>query len=411
MRVLFLPLITRGSAIGTISRCLAVAAKLREAGHEAFFLTNSEGMIHVNEAGYAHALGALPDTPGPIGHPLMSLADVAVYLNLTREDYIRRALAAEAEAVERFKPDVLFSEFKLTAPMTAARCGLPLVSTACSPADPRFTAPLFAKERGMDGDGGLAPRTSGALSAFNKVLAELGQAPVTSVGELFFGRSRRKIAPTARALEPLLADVPDLTYVGYLLYDSWERAPLPPEIPALIGRRKPVYVYLGMGHPGPKEYLRILPEAFDDSEFFAVIATGDHPDLPATLPRTPGTACFRFVPAGSMLAVASVLIFHGGQNTAMASLLHGAPSLIFPGYEFERDFNARGLEAVGAGVRLPPEAFTAKEILDRCREMGDGDRSRAAAAMGRELAALGGPAKAAELIVETARDAGAAEPG
>lgn len=395
MRILFLPLITRGSALGTISRCLAVAGALRETGHEAFFLTNSEGMGHVTESGYEYVLGALPDPPTPLDHPLYCLSDVAVFLGLTHEEYIRRALEAESMAIERFKPDVLFSEFKLTAPISAARHGLPLVSTACSPADPRFTAPLFS--------GGARCQTLEATEAFNRILSECGQQDITNIGELFFGRSLIKIAPTAERIEPLLADVPNLHYIGSLLYEAWEHAPLPPEIPRLIQGRKPVYVYLGMGHPGPKEYLRVLPEAFDDSEFFAVIAAGDHPDLPKSLPQTRGTACFRFVPAGSMLAVSRVLIFHGGQNTAMASLLHGAPSLVFPGYEFERDFNARGLESVGAGLNLPLADFTPEKILRHCREMETAPHRQAAAAMGKELAALGGPARAAELVLGAAK--------
>ena len=83
MRILFLPIITRGSAIGTITRCLSVAHHLRSLGHDAFFLTHGEGAKHVAESDFPFMEGAVPEPPGPL-HALSDLSDVAVFLNLTR---------------------------------------------------------------------------------------------------------------------------------------------------------------------------------------------------------------------------------------------------------------------------------------------------------------------------------------
>ena len=106
MRVLFLPLITHGVAMGTITRCLAVADPLRRLGHEAFFLTNGAGAKHVGEAGFEFVEGVIPAAPGP-PVPLNDLSDVAVFLNLASEEYLHDALAHERDAVRRFRPDVL----------------------------------------------------------------------------------------------------------------------------------------------------------------------------------------------------------------------------------------------------------------------------------------------------------------
>ncbi|MEJ2715883.1 MAG: hypothetical protein P8182_01900 [Deltaproteobacteria bacterium] len=201
MRVLFLPLITRGAAIGTITRCLAIADHVRRYGHEAFFLTNGEGAKYVSEGGFPFMEGVVPDPPGP-HHPIHNLSDAAVFLNLTREAYLRRTLESEERAIDRFQPDVLVSEFKLTAPITAAHVGLPVVSTACSPADPRFVSPLFPEKWGTC--------HAEAISGFNRILAERGLEPIQDVAELFFTRSDIKIAPTVPEIEPLLSDVPDL---------------------------------------------------------------------------------------------------------------------------------------------------------------------------------------------------------
>ncbi|MGO9569808.1 MAG: glycosyltransferase [Desulfomonilaceae bacterium] len=360
MRILFLPIITRSSAIGTITRCLCVAHHLRLLGHESFFLTRGEGARHVAQSDFSFMEGAVPEPPGPL-HALSDLSDVAVFLNLTDEDYLRRSLETEEKAVKRFKPDVLFSEFKLTAPITAAKTGLPLVSTACSPADPRFISSLVSEKRAVNHDA--------AIAGFNRILEERGLAPVMDVAELFFMRSNVKIAPTILEIEPLLADVPNLHYVGYLLYDCLELAPL---LRGLIERahgKNLVFVYLGTGEIGPAQYTGVLPRSFEGTDFHAIVAVGDHPDLPELPHPTKSVTWVRFVPGRSILRCSRALIFHGGQNTAMASLIHKVPSLVFPGTDFERDFNARALARIGVGIHCAVEDFTPKRVLENTLQL------------------------------------------
>ncbi len=392
MRILFLPIITRGSAIGTITRCLSVAHHLRLCGHEAYFLTHGEGAKHVAESDFPFMEGAVPDPPGPL-HALSDLSDVAVYLNLTDEDYLRRSLETEQKAVERFKPDVLFSEFKLTAPITAAQSGLPLVSTACSPADPRFMSPLFSKKRAVNHDA--------AIEGFNIILEERGLHPVIDVAELFFMRSDVKIAPTVHEIEPLLADVPNMHYVGYLLYDRQELAPLPEGLIEKAYGKNLVFAYFGTGEIGPAQYTSVLPRAFEGTEFYAIVAVGDHPDLPELPVPTNNVTWVRFVPGRSILRGSQALIFHGGQNTAMASLIHKVPSLVFPGTDFERDFNARALARIGVGIHCAVEDFTPEQLLESTLQLMSPSYRLAAETYSWKILRGGGARHAADLVIKT----------
>lgn len=390
MRILFLPLITRGAAIGTITRCLAVADHLRLLGHDCFFLTNGAGAEHVTDAGFPYLEGKIPEPPGP--HvPLRDLSDVAVFLNLTREDYLRQALAAEQGAVDRFRPDVLFSEFKLTASITAAVNALPLVSTACSPADPRFVSELPPTGNSLSHDE--------AARGFNKLLDERSLPLIRDVAELFFTRSTVKVAPTIPELEPLLADVKDLHYVGYLLYDRWELEPLPEGLLQQAHGKKLVFVYLSTGEIGPAQYTRVLPEAFHNTEFHAIVAVGDHPEQPELPQSTANTTWVHFVPGRSILRCSQAVIFHGGQNTAMAALLHKVPSLAFPGQDFERDFNARSIARIGAGLHYPAEDFTPSKVLQAVRDLLNPSYALANESYSWKVLQQGGPRYAADLVL------------
>ncbi len=164
-----------------------------------------------------------------------------------------------------------------------------------------------------------------AVAGFNRILDERRLTQITDVAELFFTRSDVKIAPTVPEIEPLLADVSNLHYVGYLLYDGMELAPLPPGLLDDVQGRNLVFAYFGMGEIGPTQYNFVLPEAYANTEFYAIVAAGDHPqsrDLPKP---TSNTKWVRFVPGRSILRCSQALLFHGGQNTAMASLIHKVP--------------------------------------------------------------------------------------
>jgi UDP:flavonoid glycosyltransferase YjiC (YdhE family) len=393
MKIMFLPLITRGSALGSISRCLAMAEVLREQGHQTLFLTNSLSAEHVELFGFNHLVGAMPSPPGDF-HLMHDLADVAVYLKLTEESYIRQALDHEWEAVEMFRPDVLVSEFKLTAPITAARASLPLVSTACTPAMPGFQSCLYRREPRLD--------HTDALSGFNEVLSGLGQEAIDSVAELFYSRSQVKLAPTSPELEPALAEVPDLHYVGYLLHHAMERGDIPLELQAPAREARLVFVYLSSGEIGPKAYTKVLPPAFAGTRYHVAVATGDHPDLPDLPPNTDNVFYYRFLPGMSMLEASCAYISHGGQNSVVSAMLTGTPSLLFPGGDFERYFNARQAAGLGAAKNLPSEDFNPDKLRRRIDDLLQSSCAQDAAAAGGRLRSLGGPHRAAELILQAA---------
>ncbi|MDI6696241.1 MAG: glycosyltransferase [Anaerolineales bacterium] len=69
-----------------------------------------------------------------------------------------------------------------------------------------------------------------------------------------------------------------------------------------------------------------------------------------------------YVPAADVFPYCDWTICHGGQNTIVQSLMNGVPLLVFPGPIFERRFNARKIQQVGAGLMREVNKFTVEWI-------------------------------------------------
>ncbi len=80
-------------------------------------------------------------------------------------------------------------------------------------------------------------------------------------------RSHVKIAPTIQEIEPLLADVPNLHYVGYMLYDRLELAPLPEGLIENAYGKKLVFAYFGTGEIAPPSTPVCCPGHFEGPTF------------------------------------------------------------------------------------------------------------------------------------------------
>jgi UDP:flavonoid glycosyltransferase YjiC (YdhE family) len=86
----------------------------------------------------------------------------------------------------------------------------------------------------------------------------------------------------------------------------------------------------------------------------------------------------------------------------MASLIHKVPSLVFPGSDFERDFNARALAGIGMGIHCGVEEFAPEPILEKTRQLLSPCYRLAAETYSREILSRGGPRHAADLVLNAA---------
>jgi UDP:flavonoid glycosyltransferase YjiC (YdhE family) len=390
-RLLFVPM-SWGRGMGPLEDCLSVAKQASVLGHTVAFVCRERFCALPAQAGYRVYPNATPPAPPTIDSDLFNV-DFPVFQGLGEEKWVRKILACEFAAIEDFRPHAVFTWLQFTAAISARVAGVPIASVARWTGHPEFASPLL---------GGRFLR-SGCTPLFNRILAEYELPLIDDVWELDFFRSDLKIVAGTPELEPGLASVSNLYYVGHLLPSEADKTKLSQELTRWALGYPAVFVYLSVKQFQPEEYCPIIRKAFDGSEFRAVVAVGLKDICPELPESTSNVRFVRWIPIDAMMSISDVVVSTGTRGTSWQAALHGAGHVAFPGKDPERDFVARMLETAGAGIRLPDEAFTPKRILSAVREVLNPVTRAHAKVLGDQLRSLGGPKRAAELLVRLAQ--------
>jgi UDP:flavonoid glycosyltransferase YjiC (YdhE family) len=129
--------------------------------------------------------------------------------------------------------------------------------------------------------------------------------------------------------------------------------------------------------------------------------------LHAELDLAPNMWGAEFVPQTSVLALADLVITHGGNNTTTECLHFGKPMIVLPLFWDQYD-NAQRMAELGFGVRLGTYSFTDAQMHEALsRLLGDGALRERLASAGARIRARDGVRRAAG-IIERAGQAGQA---
>ncbi|CAB4956372.1 unannotated protein [freshwater metagenome] len=139
-------------------------------------------------------------------------------------------------------------------------------------------------------------------------------------------------------------------------------------------------------------------EAFADSPYEVVLATGDH-ITPEELGELPAhITAQRHVPQLDVLEKATVFVTHGGMNSVMESLHHGVPMVVIPQMN-EQTANGLRVDELGLGVRLERDDVKAEVLRDAVdRVVANADIAARVRALSEEMRAVDGPVVAADAI-------------
>lgn len=284
--------------------------------------------------------------------------------------YLKKSVEDIRSAIREFRPDIVYSEFNISALIAAKLEHVRLYATVSFPTQKEYACvPKLAK-------------------GLNKLLGEWGLPKASSALELFEWADE-KFCPSIPELEPFDKKV---TYIGTMKAAPGEKrakeagAPECEKLQPVQNSRHNILVYMGNGTVPAKKMLHEIKEAFNASPYQLYIASK------YLRPQEDGNIhVAQKWDFAKLLGDAVLFINHGGQNSVVDGLLYGVPQLMVPGKVFERKYNARSVENADAGKLLDHNDFSAGNIRKMADELIASEETRAnARTLGEKLIRGGG---------------------
>lgn len=381
---------------GHVNPTLGAVAELVSRGHRVSYAVPHEFAERVAQAG-AHAVG-YRSTLGDFARTVAARGDPEYYTSdsLSR---VLRALLREtvaslpplARAFANDRPDLVVYDAPSSwaGRLLAARWRIPVMRSR----------PVFAANRHWSLATGYTafsadPDLHTVVSGIDRLLRRLG---VGLTAEEFFADDED---------EPTLVYLPRaFQYAG----DTFgERTYFVG--PCLWARRDPrmwrqpdgdqplVLASLGTVYNGRPNLFRVLVEAFADTPWHVVMATGAGVARAGLGPIPSNVEVHESVPQLDVLVRADISVNHAGMSTVMESLAFGVPVLALPQMA-EHRATADRLVELGLGRQLAPSSVTVDAVRAAVSALlGDGRAREEAGAMRAEIHAAGGSPAAADAI-------------
>lgn len=175
-----------------------------------------------------------------------------------------------------------------------------------------------------------------------------------------------------------------------------------PGPPAALDGRRVLVSLSTLFYPGQATALQSIVDALTDIPAEVVVTTGRSID-PAALRPGPNTTVHAHLPHTQVMPTCSLVVSHGGHGTAMQALSHNLPLLIVPMHPMlDQPMIGKLLQERGAAQVLAKSA-TAEQIRAAVTQLlGPGQHRQAAAQLGAAIRATDAPRTAAKLIAQKA---------
>ena len=143
---------------------------------------------------------------------------------------------------------------------------------------------------------------------------------------------------------------------------------------------------MGNGTISPNKMLKEIRDAFIDTKYEVYIAS-----LGLEKKDYNNIHVDKRWEFSNLLSEAVLFINHGGQNSVIDGLIYGVPQLICPGRVFERIYNGKSVENIGAGLILEHDQFKGEIIKSKSEKlMNDESFRENSSLLGDKLKSLGG---------------------
>lgn len=344
MRALLIP---SGIGFAHLGRLLLIADALRRGGHDVAFA-------------YGGQHGELITG---LGHPWLPIADVElgagdVFERGVLERYtpgvIERCVQGELAAIEAFRPQVVVTDFRPTAPISTALAGVPHLAVLNAYATAAFDAARLLAEPSARP---LRYRlTRRAMRWFVRGQARRFASDLNRAARQMGLPGRRTLYGYLGGEVSLLTDLPGFVplarlprhsfLTGPLIWEGLDR-PYPPLPPVEFGQRR---IYVTIGNTGSPALIDTVVEAFGGRrEYQVIVTTGAY--VPPGGRLAENIHAFRFLPGSAVMQQSDVVVHGGGNGTTYQCLANGLPSVVVPSNN-DQIIAARLARYHGVGVPL-----------------------------------------------------------
>lgn len=378
MKVLLVPMSAMAETAGPMSRCRLIAERLKSSDTEVATCIARD--VNYREIEDVKNYSLDPSMPlglpgfiasrtfpiaqklGVTSHKRVNSFDEVLWLTGNIDyKYLKRSVKQIIDAIDTFKPEVVYSEFNISAIIAAKKRGIRLWTTVSYP---------------TQHDHAHNEKLSKGL---NRLLAELSMDRVESSLKLF-DLADKRFCFSIKELEPF-------NDLGVVFCGSLKK------VEEVNGPRNKILVYMGNGTVSANRMFKVIKEAFrgTDQEVF----------LASSYLKEETVGNIHVAPRwdfDTLLDEAVLFINHGGQNSIVDGLLHGVPQVVVPGKVFERRYNAEKLTENNAGRWIESDEFTPDKILNIAGEViGTEEMRKNARILGNKLMSAGG----VDRIIET----------
>ena len=350
-----------GHMLAHTSRPFELAKELRLRGHSVIFAGAGAFMRLPRDAGFK----SIDLYSVPVDYVLRRARSGRV--RFYNREHCMKCCKADLTAIDKTKPDLVLSDFRLTASTSCKLAGVPNAAILNGNWTRYYKLPQRAPEH-FALTKFLGSRIVSAFFPFVKQMVVS-----MDVGPFNFLRKKTGLEPFGNFLDvwmggdlTLLADTPGwsptiglpdtCSYIGPVIWEPDTALPLWYKD---LSAAKPV-IYVTLGSTGNPEVFDIAARIFADRPWQVVMTTAN---LSNRTSYPPNFFVASYAPGSAIMQKADLVICQGGSGTIFQALRNGVPVIGIPTMH-EQEFNMQRVVDLGLGIQLSELRFQEKDLLN-----------------------------------------------
>lgn len=328
-KLLFL---AEAASLAHVGRPLTLAHWAFQYGYEIHFACSAEGLLKTGSKEFPFST-----------YPLHSIKGSLFYDRVNKGQFFYRFeemiayVEEEKELIRQINPDLIITDFRLSAPISSWLCNKPLLNISNSHWSPNSECPFPAPNAGIFN--WLPKSVSGKIFSFIRPIAFKSFGKELNKVRNYYGLPSKKDFRELYTDGTFTAylDMPDFTTIENLPKNHFFLGPViwnPPACAQKITLKDNNNIYISMGSTGNNKLIDPIIKSVLKTEAFIILSGVSFEEKLELFLKHPNlknrSIIKNLIDPVSILPKCRLTICHGGSGTVYQSLAHGTPVLCFP---------------------------------------------------------------------------------